>query len=171
MRPFIFIVAPRTLSPGPTSSGTLSPVIVLVSIDARPSTTTPSAANFSPGRTTIKSSIRTTLAGIVFSTPSRITTASRAPRVSNARKASPALNFARVSRKRPIKIKAVIEAATSKYTWLDALDIAAIPTISESPASPHTNAHTDHAVAAVTPIEINVSILAAPWRIFVKAAR
>ena len=45
-------VAPTTLSPGPTSMGTASPVIIDASTADAPETTTPSVAIFSPGRTT-----------------------------------------------------------------------------------------------------------------------
>ena len=39
------------------------------------------------------------------------------------------------------------------------------------PAPPRNNAHSDHNHAALTPTEIKVSIVAAPWRALVKAAR
>ena len=48
-------VAPATASPTPTSTGTLSPVRSDWSTAERPSTTTPSVATFSPGRTTKRS--------------------------------------------------------------------------------------------------------------------
>ena len=54
-RPSTLIVEPTTSSPGPTSTGTLSPVISDASIDDAPSSTTPSVATFSPGRTTKRS--------------------------------------------------------------------------------------------------------------------
>ncbi len=49
--PVELIVPPTTWSPGPTSTGTDSPVTREVSTALRPSTTTPSVATFSPGRT------------------------------------------------------------------------------------------------------------------------
>ena len=50
-RPPALTVAPVTASPGPTSTGTLSPVSNEVSMADVPSSTTPSVAIFSPGRT------------------------------------------------------------------------------------------------------------------------
>ena len=97
-RPFRFTVAEVTWSPFATSTGTDSPVIMLMSTDDVPSSTTPSTAIFSPGRTTTMSSMRTTEAGMDVSTPSRMTVANLAPSASNERSASPAVCFARVSR-------------------------------------------------------------------------
>ena len=51
----MLIVAPATASPGPTSTGTGSPVSIDWSTADEPSTTTPSVAIFSPGRTTKRS--------------------------------------------------------------------------------------------------------------------
>src|SRR5664280_967229 len=39
------------------------------------------------------------------------------------------------------------------------------------PAPPRNSAHSDHSHAALTPTEIKVSIVAAPWRALVRAAR
>src|ERR1035438_10719396 len=39
------------------------------------------------------------------------------------------------------------------------------------PAPPRNSAHSDHIHAALTPTEITVSIVAAPWRALVNAAR
>ena len=97
-RPFRFTVAAVTESPRETSAGTLSPVIMLTSTEDAPSSTVPSTAIFSPGRTTTMSSTRTTDAGMDTSTPSRSTVACLAPSASNARSASPAECFAFVSR-------------------------------------------------------------------------
>ena len=54
-RPPALTVAPTTESPGPTSTGTGSPVSMLASTAEDPSTTWPSVAIFSPGRTTNRS--------------------------------------------------------------------------------------------------------------------
>ncbi|CAB4690493.1 unannotated protein [freshwater metagenome] len=97
-RPFWFTVADVTLSPTATSTGTLSPVIMLASMLDVPSSTTPSAAIFSPGRTTRMSPSRTTDAGIETSSPSRNTVAYFAPIARSDRNASPAEFFARISR-------------------------------------------------------------------------
>ncbi len=51
-RPSALTVAPTTSEPGSTSTGTDSPVSSDASTAERPSTTTPSVAIFSPGRTT-----------------------------------------------------------------------------------------------------------------------
>ena len=121
MRPFIFTVADVTESPTTTSTGTLSPVTMLISMLEAPSATTPSAASFSPGLTTTMSPSRTTDAGIDTSTPSRNTVAYFAPNANNDRNASPAECFARISKKRPTKMNDVTVAPTSKYTC-DELD-------------------------------------------------
>ena len=94
----MFTVADVTASPTVISTGTLSPVTMLMSTLDEPSVTTPSAAIFSPGRTTTMSPSRTTEAGIDTSSPSRSTVAYFAPRASNARSASPAECFARISK-------------------------------------------------------------------------
>ena len=54
-RPPALTVAPVTASPGPTSTGTGSPVSSEASMAEVPSTTMPSVATFSPGRTTKRS--------------------------------------------------------------------------------------------------------------------
>ena len=54
-RPPTLTVAPTTSSPGPTSTGTDSPVSIDASTADVPATTTPSVAIFSPGRTTKRS--------------------------------------------------------------------------------------------------------------------
>jgi hypothetical protein len=54
-RPPTFTVAPATPSPGPTSTGRLSPVSKDLSTADCPMTTVPSVAIFSPGRTTKRS--------------------------------------------------------------------------------------------------------------------
>ena len=54
-RPPVFTVAPATVSPVPTSTGTDSPVSMLASTAEAPSSMTPSVAIFSPGRTTNRS--------------------------------------------------------------------------------------------------------------------
>ena len=54
-RPPTLTVAPATASPGPTSTGTDSPVSMAASTADVPDSTTPSVAIFSPGRTTKRS--------------------------------------------------------------------------------------------------------------------
>ena len=104
-RPPALTVAPATSSPGPTSTGTDSPVKSDRSTADVPSITTPSVANFSPGRTMNSSPTASWPTGIVASTydapvpsgPGRRTRTSFAPSSSSRRNASPARRFARFS--------------------------------------------------------------------------
>ena len=68
-RPPALIVAPTTASPGSTSTGTGSPVSSEASIAEVPSTTMPSVATFSPGRTTNRSPTPSSATGTRVSTP------------------------------------------------------------------------------------------------------
>ena len=97
-RPEALIVAPATSSPGPTSTGTDSPVSMDWSIAELPDSTTPSVATFSPGRTTNRSPGRSSSTATSTSTPSRSTRASFAPSSSSARIAAPERRFARASK-------------------------------------------------------------------------
>ena len=97
-RPYVLTVAPATASPGPTSSGTGSPVSIERSIADAPSTTTPSVATFSPGRTTNRSPAITSAIGTENSTPSRKTCASLAPSSRRPRIAALDRRRARASR-------------------------------------------------------------------------
>ena len=97
-RPVKLIVAPVTASPATTSTGTLSPVSMDISMLESPSITTPSVAIFSPGRTTITSFTCKFLASTSRSTPFSKTTAVCAPIAKSARRALPALRFARASK-------------------------------------------------------------------------
>ncbi len=112
--PEVLIVAPATSAPGPTSTGSGSPVSIDWSIAEKPSVTTPSVATFSPGRTRNRSPTASCSAGTSTSTSSRSTSASFAPSSSSARIATPEERLARVSKNRPSRIRAVITAATSK---------------------------------------------------------
>ena len=145
-RPYVLMVAPATSVPGPTSTGTGSPVSIDASTAERPSSTTPSVAIFSPGRTTNRSPGWTRSTGTTTSCPSRRSRASFAPSSRSARIAAPARPRARVSRNRPRRISVVITAPTSKYV---------------SASSSATSATTDHVQAASVPIETSVSIVAA----------
>jgi hypothetical protein len=113
-RPSKFTVPPVTLSPGLTSIGMLSPVSIEASMVDVPSSTVPSAAMVSPGRTTMRSPRFTADASIVSSRPLRSTVAVRAPSASSARSASPARRFARASKNLPASRKTVTATATSK---------------------------------------------------------
>ncbi len=97
-RPVVLTVPPTTAAPGATSTGTDSPVMREASIAERPSTTTPSAAIFSPGRTTMRSPTVTTSTGTSSSTPSRRSVACLAPSLRRASSAEPALRRARASK-------------------------------------------------------------------------
>ncbi len=97
-RPPALTVAPTTSSPGPTSTGTGSPVSMLVSTADAPSSTTPSVAIFSPGRTTNRSPTARSLIGRRTSTPSRRIATSLAPMPSSARNAAPERDLTRASR-------------------------------------------------------------------------
>ncbi len=114
-RPYVLMVAPATSVPGPTSTGTGSPVSIDASTAERPSSTTPSVAIFSPGRTTNRSPGWTRSTGTTTSCPSTRSRASFAPSSRSARIAAPARPRARVSRNRPRRISVVITAPTSKY--------------------------------------------------------
>ncbi len=97
-RPPALTVAPATVSPGPTSTGTLSPVSSERSTAEAPSTTTPSVATFSPGRTTKRMPTASWSTGRRCSRPSasRMAT-SLAPRSASAAMAAPARRLARAS--------------------------------------------------------------------------
>ena len=97
-RPPALTVAPVTASPTPTSTGTGSPVSMLASTAEPPSTTTPSVAIFSPGRTTNTVPGVSSPAGISSSRPSRSTATSLAPISSSARSAAPARRLDRASK-------------------------------------------------------------------------
>ena len=113
-RPEALIVAPATSEPGPTSTGTGSPVSIDWSTADEPSTTTPSVAIFSPGRTANTSPTASCSTGTSTSSPPRSTRASFAPSSSKERIASPDCPRARSSSQRPSRISVVITAATSK---------------------------------------------------------
>ena len=89
---------PTTASPGPTSTGTDSPVIIAVSTALWPLTTTPSVAIFIPGRTTNRSPTRSAEMSMLASVPSRSTSTSLGACASRARTAAPDRRFARASR-------------------------------------------------------------------------
>ena len=71
--PVPFTVPPVTLSPGPFSTGTGSPVIIDSSTELDPSSTTPSTGTFSPGRTRRRSPGLTCSSGTSRSLPSSAT--------------------------------------------------------------------------------------------------
>ncbi len=97
-RPLVFTVAPVTPSPGATSTGTDSPVSIEASTAEEPSTTVPSVAIFSPGRTTNRSPTASCSTGTRTSRPPRSSTTSFAPSSISARSAAPAFRLERASR-------------------------------------------------------------------------
>ncbi len=113
-RPPAFSVAPVTASPVPTSTGTDSPVSMEASTADDPSTTTPSVAIFSPGRTRNRSPTFKSPTGMSSSRPSRSTVTSLAPSSSRAFSAAPAFRLERASKYRPARMKAVTPAAASR---------------------------------------------------------
>ncbi len=113
-RPPALTVAPVTVSPGETSTGTDSPVSIEASTADAPSTTRPSVAMVSPGRTTKWSPTDSSATGTRTSRPSRRTAASLAPSSISARRAAPAFRFERASKYRPARMKVVTPAAASR---------------------------------------------------------
>ncbi len=98
-RPPAFTVAPATAVPGCTSTGTDSPVSMLMSTAETPCSTVPSVATFSPGRTTKRSPTASCATGTRRSAPSAsITLTSLAPSSSSAVSAAPARRLARASK-------------------------------------------------------------------------
>ncbi len=113
-RPPTLSVAPTTGSPGPTSTGTASPVTSAASTAEVPSSITPSVAIFSPGRTTKRWPTASAVIAMRCSLPSCSTVTSLAPRSSRARIAAPAWRFARASAWRPASRNAGTTDATSR---------------------------------------------------------
>jgi hypothetical protein len=113
-RPVTLTQPPTTSAPFATSTGTVSPVIMLVSTDEPPSVTTPSVAIFSPARTTNRSPTTSWSIGIVTSLPARRTVASRAASATSARSAAPDRRRALTSAYRPASTNVMTPAATSR---------------------------------------------------------
>ena len=116
--PIVLSVAPVTLSPGCFSTGRLSPVSMDSSTADEPAWTIPSTGTDSPGRTRTRSPTWTCATGTVSCSPSpRNTVAVLGCNWASRRIASVVLLFARASSKRPSRIRVIITAAVSKYTW------------------------------------------------------
>ncbi len=164
-RPLMFTVAPVTGSPGPTSAGIDSPVTSEASTAELPSSTTPSVAIFSPGRTTNRSPVASSSTATRCSVPSRSTATVLAPSRASAARAEPDRSRARASRYRPASTAVVTPAAASRYRVcplacpnVKANDIF-IPVM---PAPPNSSAYTDQPNEAPTPTLTRVSMVAAP---------
>ncbi len=111
--PFLLIEPPMTAAPAILSIGMLSPVSMLSSTADSPSTTMPSVAIFSPGRTTKTSPTMTSSTGTSTSFPSRITLAVLAWRSISLRMASDVRPFAFASRYFPNRMSDMIIADVS----------------------------------------------------------
>ena len=145
------------LGPGPDVDGHgLAGEHRLVDRGARPPTTTPSVAIFSPGRTTKRSPAATSSIATddldAVAQHARLLRAELEQRPDRRARAAPRARLEVA----PSRISVVITAATSKYM---------------SASSRTRRATTDHAQAASVPIEMSVSIVAARWRAFRTAAR
>ena len=114
-RPWPLTDAPTTSSPGPTSTGTDSPVSIERSSQDEPSFTTPSAGTFSPGqddRDLSGTKILDRDASLLAVDRARSPLWRRAP--AGTRDASPALALARASRTLPSRMSVTTTAAVSK---------------------------------------------------------
>ncbi len=105
---------PTTARPGPTSTGSLSPVISDRSRAELPETTTPSVATRSPGRTTNPCPGTSSSMGIRRSRPPSLTVTSLAARPARERRAAPVPRRARASRWRPVSTKSGTATAASR---------------------------------------------------------
>ena len=102
-----------TCSPGPFSTGRLSPVSMLSSSAERPSSITPSTGTFSPGPHAHQVADLDRSIGMSCSTPSRMTRAVLACRPISALIAAPVCFLARASSQRPSRISAMMMTAVS----------------------------------------------------------
>ncbi len=114
--PSPLIAPPVTRAPGDFATGRLSPVSRASSAVLSPSSTVPSTAMRSPGRTTTRSPTRTRPIGISISLPSARRTNARSGRSAvNARIAAPVCRRARPSSHLPSSTRVMTTAAASKY--------------------------------------------------------
>ena len=107
----------KTFSPGPRSTGKLSPVRCDSSRAVSPFMIVPSTGTRSPGRTTTSWPGLTSARGTSTSWPMRTTRAVSGASSSRARTASPARARARASIQRPSRTKAVIMAAACTWSF------------------------------------------------------
>lgn len=140
-----------------------------------PSTTVPSVAIFSPGRTRKRSpTFNSAIETVCSCPPGCSTVTSFAPSSSSAFRAAPALRLERASKYRPARMNAVTPAAASRYRFPEPSPRAIVSSkgcfIPGVPAVPRNRAHRDQPKAAVVPTEISVSMVAAPCRALVNAA-
>ena len=116
--PCWLIVAPKTSSPAPLSTGSDSPVSMLSSSDDVPSTIVPSVGIFSPGRTTMRSPRCSSATGSMTSESPRRILASFAPSSIRVLIACEARPFALASKNLPRRMKVTIAPAVSKNRGL-----------------------------------------------------
>ena len=113
--PVPLMVPANTLSPVAFSTGMLTPVSVDSSTEETPSTTEPSTAMRSPGRTEITSPGSTSSTGISTRSSPRTRSAVRGWRPMSLRMAPDVRLLARPSRNLPSRMSPMIAADTSKY--------------------------------------------------------
>ena len=114
IQPRPLTVAAVTRSPTPFSTGTGSPVMADSSMEAVPSSTTPSTGTDSPARTMTRSPARTSSVGTLTSASSRTTVAVLGARSMRAAMASQVLPLARASKYLPRSMRAKIMPAESR---------------------------------------------------------
>ena len=156
-RPPPLSVPPVTLSPGPTSTGSGSPVSMLASIWLRPSTTWASAGTRSPGRNITRSPTSSSETGTSCSPSkgdSQCATSGRS--ACSAAMACEVWRRARISSHLPSCTSVMTTAALSKYTC-GAPCAAAWRASAERPWRHHS--HSDSPHAAVVPMATSSSML------------
>jgi hypothetical protein len=107
------MVAPVTGEPGDFDTGRLSPVTTDSSTSLWPSSTNPSVAILSPGRTSSRSPVATSAVEISMVSPSRMMVACGGARSSRVRMASLAPPRARISNQWPSSTNAASTVAAS----------------------------------------------------------
>ena len=116
--PVVLMVPALTASPGRLSTGSGSPLSMDSSTALCPSTTTPSAAMRSPGRSSRMSAACSAATATVCSLPSaRRTRACSGCSLTKRAMAAELCPRARASSQRPASTRVTITAADSKYTW------------------------------------------------------
>ncbi len=114
MAPFLFMLAPIRESPGPFSTGKLSPVSMDSSTAVVPETIVPSTGIFSPGLTRTMSPASTSSIGISISLPSWTTVAVLGWRPMSFLIDSEVRPFDTASRDFPSRIRVMMIPAVSK---------------------------------------------------------
>ncbi len=167
-RPPALTAPPTSAEPGPTSTGSVSPVTRDRSTAELPSTTRPSVATRSPGRTTKTCPTLSCSIGTERSPCSSRTDTSLAASPASDRRAAPVPRLARASRNRPVSTNSGTPTAASRYTWAAPSDADGSRLngirMPGSPAPPRNRAYADHEKDATTPSETRVSMVAVEWR-------